>query len=101
MLCWLWLCVTNLYTLQNIHSFDNNHNFNRLNNSFLSHVLVWNCFGVELDASLASIYPFILDCKELLINLVDVSVSLIKRNCKELLINLVNVSFSLIILILC
>jgi hypothetical protein len=56
---------------------------------------------VELDASLASIYPFILDCKELLINLVDVSVSLIKRNCKKLLINLVNVSFSLIIPILC
>jgi hypothetical protein len=30
---------------------------------------------MELDASLASIYPFILDCKELLINLVDVSIS--------------------------
>jgi hypothetical protein len=59
------------------------------------------CVGVELDASLASIYPFISDCKELLINLVDVSVSLIKRNCKELLINLVNVSFSIIIPILC
>ncbi|GAU35842.1 hypothetical protein TSUD_56510 [Trifolium subterraneum] len=39
------------------------------------------CFKGEL--SLASIDPFILDCKELLINLVDVSVSLIKRNCNE------------------
>jgi hypothetical protein len=54
----------------------------------LSHVLVQldasqvvDCFNGEL--SLASIDSFILDCKELLINLVDIYVSLIKRNCNE------------------
>jgi hypothetical protein len=47
---------------------------------FLKKFLFEPCFGVELDASLASIYLFILDCKELLINLVDVSISLIKHN---------------------
>ncbi|MCI01803.1 isoflavone-7-O-methyltransferase, partial [Trifolium medium] len=54
----------------------------------LSHVLVEldasqviNCLKGEL--SLASIDPFILDCKQLLTNLVDVSVSFIKRCCNE------------------
>lgn len=54
----------------------------------LSHILVEldashvvDCFNGEL--SLTSINPFILDCKDLLINLVDVSVSLINRNCNE------------------
>jgi hypothetical protein len=51
--------------------------------------------------NLHDLLVFILDCKELLINLVDVYVSLIKRNCKKLFINLVNFSFSLIIHILC
>ncbi|KAK2448274.1 hypothetical protein QL285_007558 [Trifolium repens] len=54
----------------------------------LSHVLVEldvsqvvDYFNGEL--SLANIDSFIIDCKELLINLVDIYVSLIKRNCNE------------------
>jgi hypothetical protein len=55
-----WFFLTKLCSL----AFWYWHNY-----SFLSHVLVWNCFGVEPNAPLISIYLFILNCKELLINL--------------------------------